>query len=158
MLLMTVSPFSRPLLIYDDKCSSCRKFAFWARRLSRGWIRVAGHYYSTGAINAKKSIFPDDYDPTHMFWLINKNGAFGARSGLRQVFKEIITGALKPGIVDDISGDRQEYIFTDECVTSLKTNSCIHMTGSSCVSIRDTWTRIFDMLRNSEIYYHHHSL
>ena len=61
------------------------KFAFWAKRLSRGWIRIAGHHYSPEATNAKKFIFPDNYDPTQMFWLINKNGAYGARSGLVQV-------------------------------------------------------------------------
>jgi hypothetical protein len=30
-----------------------------------------------------------------MFWLINKNGAYGARSGLVQVVKEIIIGLYK---------------------------------------------------------------
>jgi len=146
-------PFSKPLLIYDDKCSSCRKFAFWAKTLSRGWIRIAGHYYSPEAINAKKSIFPDDYDPTRMFWLINKNGAYGARSGLMQVIKEIISGAIKTGVVNDLPGDCEDCIFTDEDIASLKNNSCNYLTG--CVSIRDTWARIFEMLRNSERYDHH---
>ena len=89
------SIFSRPLLIYDDKCSSCGKFAQIASILSRGWIRTAGHYYSQEAKNARKLVFPPDYDPTKMFWLINENGAFGARSGLLPVIKEIIKGIFK---------------------------------------------------------------
>ena len=87
--------FSRPLLIYDDKCYSCTKFAKAAGILSRGRIRTVGHYYSKEAIEAKKIIFPVDYDPTNMFWLINKKGAYGARSGLVQVAKEIIIGLFK---------------------------------------------------------------
>jgi hypothetical protein len=73
--------FSSPLLIYDDKCSSCTKFANIAKALSGGHIRIAGHY-SDEAIRSKDLIFPKTFDPTGMFWLINKNGAYGARSGL----------------------------------------------------------------------------
>lgn len=43
--------FSRPLIIYDDKCYSCTKFANIARSISRGYIRIAGHYYSDEAIH-----------------------------------------------------------------------------------------------------------
>ena len=74
--------FAQPLLIYDDKCSSWEKFAKSVAKISREWIQIAGHYYSQEAINTKKMIFPINYDPTEMFWLINKKGAFGARSGL----------------------------------------------------------------------------
>ena len=89
------SKFSIPLLIYDDKCSSCTKFAKTANTLSRGRIRIAGHYYSNEAIEAKKIIFPANYDSTKMFWLINKKGAFGARLGLIQVVKEIVIGLFQ---------------------------------------------------------------
>ena len=89
------SYFSIPLLIYDDKCSSCTKFAKFANTLSRGRIRIAGHYYSEEAIEAKKLVFPIKYDSTKMFWLINKKGAYGARSGLIQVIKEIVIGWFK---------------------------------------------------------------
>jgi hypothetical protein len=150
------SPFSRPLLIYDDRCSSCRQFALWARRLSGGWIRLAGHYYSPEASKVKKSIFPDDYDPTQMFWLINKKGAFGARSGLVEVFKEIIRSLIRTRIGDNIPDVREEYTSTEgEDVTLFNNNSCSHLTGSVCASISDTWTRIIGMLRTSDKYHHH---
>ena len=86
------SQFKRPLLIYDDKCYSCTRFAKIAGALSRDWIRIAGHYYSDEAKAAKDAIFPPGYDPTKMFWLVNKNGAYGARSGLVQVTREILFG------------------------------------------------------------------
>jgi hypothetical protein len=86
------SLFRRPLLIYDDKCYSCTKFARLAETLSRGWIRIAGHYYSQQASEAKNVVFPAGYDSTKMFWLINRSGAYGARSGLLRVAKEIAYG------------------------------------------------------------------
>lgn len=94
--------FQRPLLIYDDKCYSCAKFARVASVLSRGWIRVSGHYYSEEAKEAKKMIFPPGYDATKMFWLINKNGAYGARSGLLPTAREITIGMSRGGKASDI--------------------------------------------------------
>jgi hypothetical protein len=89
------SLFQRPLLIYDDKCYSCARFARTASTLSRGWIRIAGHYYSEDAKKAKEMIFPPGYDSTKMFWLVNRNGAYGARSGLLPAAHEIITGLFR---------------------------------------------------------------
>jgi len=95
--------FQRPLLIYDDKCYSCAKLAKVASALSRGWIRVAGHYYSQEAKEAKELVFPPGYDATKMFWLINKNGAYGARSGLPPVAREIIVGMFTGGKASNIA-------------------------------------------------------
>lgn len=97
------SLFQRPLLIYDDRCYSCAKFAKAASALSRGWIRVAGHYYSQEAKEAKEMIFPPGYDATRMFWLVNRSGAHGARSGLLPLAKEIIAGMFRGGKASGIS-------------------------------------------------------
>jgi hypothetical protein len=72
--------------------------------LSRGWIKTAGHYYSQEAKEAKEMIFPPGYDATRMFWLVNRNGAHGARSGLLPLAKEIIIGMFKGGKASDILG------------------------------------------------------
>ena len=126
------SIFSRPLLIYDDECSSCGKFAQIASILSRGWIRTAGHYYSEEEKNAKKLIFPPNYDPTKMFWLINENGAFGARSGLLPVMKEIIKGIFKGG------KNLDNYNIV-----------CGYTKEMSCISTKNTIKRIANMMRTS---------
>ena len=89
-------------MIYDDKCYSCAKFAKAASVLSRGWIRAAGHYYSREAKDAKQAIFPPGYDSTKMFWLVNRSGAYGARSGLPQVAREIIVGLFRSRKASDI--------------------------------------------------------
>lgn len=103
------SAFRRPLLIYDDRCYSCAKFASLAGALSRGWIRTAGHYNSEQAAKAKAMVFPAGYDPTRMFWLINRDGAHGARSGLAPLAKEIVSGWFRGGLSDDNFAPACEY-------------------------------------------------
>ena len=126
------SSFKRPLLIYDDKCYSCAKFAKVASMLSRGWIRAAGHYYSQVAKETKEMIFPTDYDATKMFWLINRSGAHGARSGLLPLAKEILVGILRgSGKVNDI----------DASCKYDKTNNM------SCYTLTDVLKRIAGTLR-----------
>jgi hypothetical protein len=148
--------FSRPLLIYDDKCSSCRKFAIYAKMLSRGWIRIAGHYYSREAINAKKAIFPSDYDSAQMFWLIDSRGAYGARYGLRQVLKEIIRGTIKAKIIRYMDDNKIDSTLIDSDDYSMQDNTCDsrNSAGSTCSSIRNTSIRILNMLRNSSRFCH----
>ncbi|MEW5840809.1 hypothetical protein [Nitrososphaera sp.] len=115
---MSASLFARPLLIYDDKCYSCTKFARLASALSRGWIRTAGHYYSQEAKEAKATVFPQGYDPTRMFWLINRSGAFGARSGLPRVAKEIAVGWFRGG------RDKNNDTFAPACAYDGTSMSC----------------------------------
>jgi hypothetical protein len=100
--------------------------------LSRGWIRAAGHYYSQVAKETKEMIFPTDYDATKMFWLINRSGAHGARSGLLPLAKEILVGILRgSGKVNDI-GAACKYD---------KTNNM------SCYTLTDVLKRIAGTLR-----------
>ena len=134
--------FSRPWLIYDDKCSSCTKFARAAAALSRGWIRTGGHYYSQEVIEVKKIIFPADYDPTKMFWLINKKGAYGARLGLVQVAKEIISGLFKRKVKNYINNSGNDINYILACDYKNQT--------MSCRSAENILKRIINMMRNSD--------
>lgn len=131
--------FSRPLLIYDDKCSSCTKFANIATALSGGHIRIAGHYYSDEAIRSKDMIFPKTFDPTGMFWLINKNGAYGARCGLIQVIKEIIVALIKMRTIK-------------KKTNKIKCDNCEII---SCGSIENTFRRVAGMMMNSRKFSFH---
>ena len=137
------SRFSIPLLIYDDKCSSCTKFAKTANTLSRGRIRIAGHYYSKEAIEAKKMVFPTNYDPTKMFWLINKKGAYGARLGFIQLVKEIIIGWFKgKGIKNNKNNNSNN--------SNNNNLSCEYKDSvMSCGSPDSILKRIINMMRNS---------
>ncbi len=128
------SLFERPLLIFDDKCFSCVKFARCVRILSRGWIRTAGHYYSEEAKKAKELIFPPNYDPTKMFWLINQKGAYGARSALLPVFHEMIKGSFKK------TGNQDVYVLACE------------YKGMSCHNSTTIAKRLVNLLRNREYF------
>ena len=141
------SLFSLPLLIYDDKCSSCTKFAKIVKILSRGRIRILGHYYSKEAIEAKKIIFPPNYDPTTMFWLINDKGAYGSRSGLGQVVKEIIIGWFKGKNMknNNNSIDNQDNNFISHELSCEYTDSL-----RSCDSTKSIVQRIVNLLKNSK--------
>ncbi len=92
------------------------------------------------SIDTKKMIFPHDYDATKMFWLINKKGTHGARSGLFQVTKEIILGNFKS-------------IFKNHFNKKYSNNlilSCNYQEKKSCMSTRTTLSRIFNMIKNGD--------
>ncbi len=48
-------------------------------------------------------IFPPGYDATKMFWLVNRDGAHGARSGLLPVAREIVIGMFRGGKASDVT-------------------------------------------------------
>jgi hypothetical protein len=85
---------NRPVLIYDDKCSSCTVFAKYAFKYSRGQINCIGHYSKEGQ-KLRKFIFPPNYNETQMFWIITANHAYGGRSGLLPLLGLIIRSILK---------------------------------------------------------------
>ena len=132
------SMFSRPLLIYDDACSSCGKFAKIVNIISRGWIRIAGHHYSKVASEAKQVIFPKGYDATKMFWLINSKGAYGARAGLMPVVKEVLLGLLVHKESRRLNTDAVKY-------------TC-DVQSSSCMSTKGIIGRIMNMARTSVVF------
>jgi len=91
------------LLIYDDTCYLCGKFAQTVRRLARGRIDVVGHYSKYG-LSVKKKIFQADFDPNTMFWLVKEKQALGGRSGLIAVTFEIVKGIFSPRSKSDTHG------------------------------------------------------
>ena len=76
-----------------------------------------------------------------MFWLINKKGAFGARSGLFQTIKEIIRGNFK--------GMSKNKHMKDHDI-KVVTTDCNYRDKESCMSTRTTLNRMCNMMRNSD--------
>ena len=94
--LVTFETFDQPVLIYDNKCSPCWNAARIAEKLSRGRMRLMGHYESSDDLTKlKQAIFPPGYDPTSMSWLVNKNGAYGGRAWIVPLICEIIRGIFE---------------------------------------------------------------
>jgi hypothetical protein len=84
----------RPILLFDNKCFACTKFAKIVNRLSRGWIQIIGHY-DNDVLELRNEIFHDFYDPTQMFWMIHKGYAYGSRAGLVRVVTELCISLSK---------------------------------------------------------------
>ena len=139
--------FVRPLLIYDDKCSSCLKFAKYVNILSHGWIQIAGHYYSKISLETKKKIFPTNYDSTKMFWLIYKNTAHGGRSALIPVIKEIFRGLVK--IIYDKNDKLKHQPDLKDNEGYLDPIACNYKDHLQCMSTTNTLKRLMNMMQNS---------
>jgi hypothetical protein len=91
-----------PVLIYDDRCSSCTLFAVYAFKFSRRQIDCMGHYSKEGQ-KFKKMIFPPNYNETEMFWIVSNGHAYGGRSALLPLLVLIIKGIFKGVIKNKIS-------------------------------------------------------
>lgn len=106
--------YSAPVLIYDNHCRSCTKFAEISVKLSRGRIYATGHYTAEG-MRIKGRTFPKQFSAESMFWLITENGAFGGRSGLLPLTHEIAKGFL--GIGERAGAKSEENaIYEDLCI------------------------------------------
>ena len=75
-----------PLMIFDDKCYVCIKFAKIVNYLTKGRLRMVGHYTEFGKL-IRENFLSDD--ALEMFWFINKNTAYGGRAALRPLFSTI---------------------------------------------------------------------
>jgi hypothetical protein len=77
-----------------------------------------------------------------MFWLINKKGAYGARLGLVQVAKEIISGLIKRKVKNYSNDNDNSSNHILACDYKNQTMSC--MTSGNILK------RIINMMRESD--------
>jgi hypothetical protein len=130
--------YASPILIYDNFCRSCTRFAQVSRILSRNRIYVVGHYTNEGQ-QVKSNIFPVDFDANTMFWMVTRKGAFGARSGLLPLISEVIKGLFGIG---------EKAIVRTETQTQL--NLLCSIDNMSCTSMPGFFSRLSGLLRNSK--------
>lgn len=83
--------FHFPVLIYDNYCSSCSKFANVIYRLSKKKIEILGHFDTERSTELKDLVFSNySKDPTRMFWYVKRDRAYASRKGLVQVIMDLI--------------------------------------------------------------------
>ena len=82
---------ARPILLYDNDCGICSRFANIARKTSKGWINPVGLFTERGA-RIKTDFFRRIDDPDDMFWLLVGDVGYGGRSGLLPLAREIVRG------------------------------------------------------------------
>lgn len=76
-----------PIVVYDNQCYVCVKFAKIIELLSRGRLTMIGHYSDFG-IKLRETLGKSSLE---MFWLIDKKTAYGGRAALLPLLRVIIT-------------------------------------------------------------------
>ena len=77
-----------PIVLFDDQCYVCIKFATIVNFLARGKITMVGHYSNFG-IKIRDEIL--DESALEMFWFIDKKRASGGRAALFPLVKSIFS-------------------------------------------------------------------
>lgn len=86
-----------PLVIYDNHCYLCVKFAKVVNFLARGRLRIVGHYTQLGQ-KLRESIL--DSSALEMFWFVDGKIAYGGRAGLLPLMSAIIRAKKSSGELD----------------------------------------------------------
>jgi hypothetical protein len=85
---------SRPVLLFDNDCGVCSRFARLVRKGSRDWVEVVGLSTSRG-FRIKSEFFEAKDNPDEMFWLLIGDMGFGGRSGLLPLVREVVRGRVQ---------------------------------------------------------------
>jgi predicted DCC family thiol-disulfide oxidoreductase YuxK len=78
---------SLPLMVYDDKCYVCIKFAKMMNFLAKGKLRMIGHYTEFGEKIRNEVL---ENDALEMFWFIDKETAYGGRAAIIPLLTNIV--------------------------------------------------------------------
>ena len=113
-----------PIVIYDNQCYLCVKFARFVDFFTRGKMTMVGHYSDFG-IKIRNEIL--DESALDMFWFIDKKRAYGGRAALFPLVKSIFSKKTKNTSTMNIDKNCQQDCKTVKAVflrsSSLLTNS-----------------------------------
>lgn len=110
------------MVVFDNQCYLCVKFAKAVNFLARGRLSMVGHYSPLGE-KLRDEIL--DESALDMFWLINKKNAYGGRAALLPLIRSIISSTrAKPG----------ESKIDDTCKQECKTVKSVFIRSSSLFS------------------------
>jgi len=99
-----------PIVLFDDQCYVCIKFAIIVNFFSRGKIAMVGHYSDFGE-KIREEIL--DNSALEMFWFIDEKIASGGRAALFPLIKAIFsTKSRKTKFV------QMDNICSNECKSS----------------------------------------
>ena len=98
-----------PILIYDDRCYHCSRFAAMVKSLGGKNIFIVGHYTDLGR-HIKSEIFPEGYDATRMFWFVSEKMAYGGRAGVLPLLAALLAKRSRRRAIGNIP-----LIYGDDC-------------------------------------------
>ena len=113
-----------PIVVFDNQCYLCVKFAKFVDFFSRGKITIVGHYSDFGT-KIRNEIL--DESALDMFWFIDKKRAYGGRAALFPLVKSIFSKKTKKSSTTRVDENCQQDCKTVKAVflrsSSLLTNS-----------------------------------
>ena len=111
-----------PIVLFDNQCYLCTKFAKIVNFFAKGKITMVGHYSEFGK-NIRESIL--DESALDMFWFINQKKAYGGRAALSPLIKSILSEKTKKS-----SG----FIIDNECQQDCKTVKAVFIRSASLIT------------------------
>ena len=96
-----------PIILFDDQCYVCIKFAIIVNFLAKGKITMVGHYSNFGT-KIRNEIL--DESALEMFWFIDEKRANGGRAALLPVIKAIFSTKSRKTKFDQMNN-----ICSEEC-------------------------------------------
>ncbi len=113
-----------PIVVFDNQCYLCVKFAKFVDFFARDKITMIGHYSDFG-IKIRNEIL--DESALDMFWFIDKKTAHGGRAALFPLVKSIFSKKTKKSSTTRVDENCQQDCKTVKAVflrsSSLFTNS-----------------------------------
>ncbi len=113
-----------PIVVYDNQCYLCVKFARFVDFFARGKMTMIGHYSDFGIKIRNEILYESALD---MFWFIDKKRAYGGRAALFPLVKSIFSKKTKNTSTMNIDKNCQQDCKTVKAVflrsSSLLTNS-----------------------------------
>ncbi len=113
-----------PIVVFDNQCYLCMKFAKFVDFFARGKITMVGHYSDFGT-KIRNEIL--DESALDMFWFIDKKRAYGGRAALFPLAKSIFSKKTKKSSTTRVDENCQQDCKTVKAVflrsSSLLTNS-----------------------------------
>ena len=120
---------SIPIILFDNQCYLCMKFANAVNFFARGKITMIGHYSEFGG-EIRKTIL--DESALEMFWFIDQKRAYGGRAALLPLIKSILSKKTKKLPMSKIN---------DECQQDCKTIKAVFVRSASLI----TSSKIIDL-------------
>jgi predicted DCC family thiol-disulfide oxidoreductase YuxK len=111
-----------PIVVYDDQCYLCTKFAKVVNFLSSGKLAIIGHYSDQG-LKIRNQVLDDS--ALDMFWLIDEKAAYGGRAALFPLIFAIFRAKKKGS---------NRIKFQDNCTQECKTVKSVFIRSASLFS------------------------
>lgn len=83
-----MNQLKQPIVVYDNQCYLCVKFAKFVNFLAQGKFTMIGHYSEKGE-KIRNQIL--DKSALEMFWYIDNKTAYGGRAALFPLMKGILS-------------------------------------------------------------------